>query len=461
MKNNSNTVRNKAIVIGGSIAGLLAARVLSDFYGTVTILEKDGLPENGGRRRGVPHAQHAHGVLASGMLVLDELFPDFRKDLREAGGFACDALNDARWFFQGACLKRTPTGADGALISRPVFENIIRRRVRHIPNVEIIDYCSVNNLLSRNGRVTGVHVSGGIIEADLVVDASGRGSRSNRWLEFMDFEAPKEEKIEMRLNYTTRLFKRRGDELGGDPIVVSPSTPEGKRGGVMIAQEGGYWIATLYGHFRQEAPGELEGFIQYAKSLEAPYIYDVLRNAEPAGEPEYIRFPASRRRRYEKLRRFPEGFLAFGDAICSFNPVYGQGMSVAALEAIALREQLSSGTANLAFRFFKKAAKIIDNPWNMAAGNDLRMPETIGPRALSVKVINWYISKLHKCAQESPVVSRAFMRVAQLLESPGSLLTPSMILRVLFADLRRRIVPTGVKAPNNVVSSQIGVRPSA
>ena len=218
----------------------------------------------------------------------------------------------------------------------------------------------------------------------------------------MKFAAPREEKVDVKLAYTTRLFKRDPNDLGGDRIIAIPPTPAGKRGGVMLAQEGGLWIVTLFGHFGNEAPHEINGFIDYARTIPAPFIYEVIRRAEPVGDAAFIRFPASTRRRYEELERFPKGFLVFGDALCSFNPVYGQGMSVAALQALALREELAKGPEQIAKRFFKRAAKIIDNPWNIAVSGDLRMPETNGKRTTALKLINWYLEKLHKCGTPRP-----------------------------------------------------------
>lgn len=205
----------------------------------------------------------------------------------------------------------------------------------------------------------------------------------------------------------------------------------------MLVQEGDRWTVTLISHFGKPAPEELPGFIDYARSLPAPYIYQVIRGAEPVSEPATARFPASLRHRYEKLDRFPEGFLVFGDAISSFNPIYGQGMSVAALEAVELGQTLSEGSRDLAKRFFARAAKVVDIPWSIAVGNDLRMPETVGPRTGAVKFLNWYMSKLHRAAHTDPVASLTFHRVANLLEPPASVMHPRVIARVAWRNLYR------------------------
>ena len=218
-------------------------------------------------------------------------------------------------------------------------------------------------------------------------------------------------------------------------LIIAP-TPSEKRGGAMIAQEGGHWSVTLFSHFGHAAPAELDGFIEYAKTIPARYIYEVIRHAEPIGEAAIIRYPANVRRRYEKLNRFPEGYLVMGDALSNFNPIYGQGMSVAALESMELRAVLKEGTENMARRFFRRASKVVDIPWSIAVGNDLRMPETIGRRTFASKAINAYATKLHQAAHYDPVVALAFHRVTNLLAPPSSILAPRIALRVLWGNLR-------------------------
>jgi hypothetical protein len=215
---------------------------------------------------------------------------------------------------------------------------------------------------------------------------------------------------------------------------VIPPTRDGKRGGVMLAQEGLRWTVTLFAYFGNYAPVELEGFIDFAKTLPSQDIYDVIRHAVPIGDAHSARFPASIRHRYEKLNRFPEGFLVFGDAICSFNPVYGQGMSVAALQAAALEQSLATGQLS-AQHFFSRAAKVVDSPWRIAVGADLRIPETVGPRSKAIDFVNWYLSKLHKAAHRDPAASVAFLRVANLVAPPPSVMHPRIVMRVLKGNL--------------------------
>jgi 2-polyprenyl-6-methoxyphenol hydroxylase-like FAD-dependent oxidoreductase len=240
--------------------------------------------------------------------------------------------------------------------------------------------------------------------------------------------------VDIALAYTTRFFRREPQHLDGDIAAIIPPTPGGKRGGVMLAQEGGRWTVTLISHFGPAAPRELEEFREFARSLPAPLIYETIRTAEPVGEPATARLPSSIRRRYENLARFPEGYLVLGDAICSFNPIYGQGMSVAALEAQVLNNSLvARDDAHLARRFFRKTAAVVDIPWSIAVGNDLRMPETQGPRGGGVPFINWYMSRLHRAAHRDAELAVAFHRVANLLAPPQTLFRPAMIFRVLIS----------------------------
>jgi 2-polyprenyl-6-methoxyphenol hydroxylase-like FAD-dependent oxidoreductase len=436
-------MRTHAIVIGGSMGGLLAARVLSDHYQRVTVVERDAFPAVGEHRRGVPQGRHTHGLLASGRAVIEGYFPGFTRRAIAAGAVTGDIGNTARWFHQGGLLARCESGLEGILLTRPMLEGRVRDEVRALRNVQFRENLQAEGLETTpdRKRVTALRTSAGVIPADLIVDASGRGSDAPKWLESVGYEKPAEERVEIALAYTTRFFRRRLGHLDGDIAGIIPVTPSGKRGGVMLAQEGDRWTVTLISHFLPAAPPELAGFIEFARTLPAPFIHDVIRDAEPLGEPVSARFPHSLRRRYEKLARFPEGYLVFGDAISSFNPAYGQGMSVAALESVELDRALKEGQANLARRFFRRAARVVDTPWSIVVGNDLRMPEVVGPRNAGVTFINWYMSKLHRAAHHDPSLALAFHRVGNLLEPPPSILRPRNVMRVVWGNLRPRRQP--------------------
>jgi 2-polyprenyl-6-methoxyphenol hydroxylase-like FAD-dependent oxidoreductase len=429
-----------AIVIGGSMGGLLAARVLSDHYQRVTVVERDAFPPVGEHRRGVPQGRHTHGLLASGREVLEIYFPGFTGRAIAAGAVTGDIGSSALWFHQGGCLARRPSGLQGILLTRPLLEGRVREEVRRLKNLEFRENLQAEGLetTSDRRRVTALRTAAGPITADLIVDASGRASDAPQWLESLGYEKPAEERVAIAMAYTTRFFRRRPEHLNGDVAAVIPATPSSKRGGVMLAQEGDRWTVTLTSYFLPAAPVELAGFIEFARMLPGPHIHEVIRYAEPLGEAASARFPHSLRRRYEKLTRFPEGYLVFGDAISSFNPVYGQGMSVAALEAAELDRALKEGQENLARRFFQRAARVVDIPWSIAVGNDLRMPEVVGPRNAGVSFINWYMAKLLRAAHHDQALALAFHRVANLLEPPPSILRPGNVMRVVWGNLRPR-----------------------
>ena len=425
-----------AVVIGGSMAGLATARVLSEHCRQVTIVDRDALPPSPEARRGVPQGRIPHALLVGGLRVLETLFPGLTNELAAGGAITGDLLGDSRFFIEGACHARATGELSGVASTRPFLEMMVRERVRLLPNVSFRETCAVSGLMSEKGRVTGIKTNMGELMADLVIDAAGRGTHSPQWLEAMGFPKAEEERVEVGISYTTRNFQRSPHDLDGDITFVIPDTVAGKRGGVMIAQEGSRWGVTLISRFSAGAPSELSGFIEFAKSLPAPWIYEVVRHAEPIGDAVVTRYPASVRRHYEKLRCFPEGYLVIGDALASFNPIYGQGMSTAALEAMALHSVLKNGTDDLARRFFRSAAKVVDVPWSLATGSDLSVPETIGRRTFAMKVINAYIARLHKAAHSDPAVALAYHKVGNFLAPPPTIFAPKIALRVLWGNLR-------------------------
>jgi 2-polyprenyl-6-methoxyphenol hydroxylase-like FAD-dependent oxidoreductase len=421
-----------AIVMGASMAGLLAARALSDHFQHVTILERDLLPTTPDHRRGVPQARHTHGLLAGGREQLERMFPGLTQQAIDGGAVPSDIVESCHWFISGGRMAQVHSGLEALGLSRPFLESIVRQRTLAIPNIATRQGVTVEGLVTSadQSRVTGIVLNGEPLAADLVIDATGRASKTPLWLKDLGYPAPPEEKIEIGVRYTTRHFLRRPTDLDGKMAAIIPPTPGPKRGGVMIAQEGHRWTVTLISHFGEPAPEDLAGFIAWSGTLPAAYIYNVIRHAEPIGEAAQAGMPASLRRRYEALDRFPQGFLVIGDALCSFNPIYGQGMTVAAMEARALSETLAEPGPALARRFFTRAARAVDAPWTMAVGNDLRMPETIGPRTLPVRLINWYVTKLQRAAHTDGVLACAFHRVGNLLDPPASLLRPHLAWRV-------------------------------
>ena len=434
-----NRGREHAVVIGGSMAGLLAARALAQHFRRVTILERDPLGERVEPRKGVPQGHHTHGLLASGLQVLETFFPGIRDELVARGSLIGDVVRDSLWHVQGDFHLQPESGLIGTTQSRPLLEATVRQRVLALPNVSLRDQISVERLLTDadHGCVQGVQLSdrradcGESLPADLVVDTSGRGSRMPQWLADMGYGLPREERLEVKLAYATRLFRRRpGDFSDFMALVVMQRAPN-KRSGVALAIEDNRWSLTLGGMFDDTPPADEAGYVEFSRGLDSPIIHQFLRTAMPLSEIQIFKYPASVRRRYENLRRFPQGLLVMGDALCSFNPIYGQGMSTAALDAVLLGDCLRHGDERLAHRFFAGAAKIIDVPWQISATADFQFAEVRGRRPLLAGMINSYLALVHRAAHADPTVAIAFHRVANLLAQPASLFHPRILSRVL------------------------------
>jgi len=439
-------VGHHAVVIGASMAGLLTARVLTETYDRVTIVERNILPACGEHRRGVPQAHHLHGLLASGLTALETLFDGFADEMVLAGALLGDILADGRWYLDGHHYRQVPSGLHGLTMSRPLLEGHVLQRVRALPTVQVLDGCDAAGVeVSADGRrVIGLRVlptadgaTAQVLDADLVVDASGRGSRTPVWLEQLGYPRPAREEVRVGVGYASRRYLLDPEVLDGDGGAISNGTLTHRYGGGLQPQEHGQMLVTLGGYQGNHPPLDPAGFTAFAAQLPAD-LYEIIQQAEPLSDPIRFTFPVSVRNRYERLRRFPDGLLVLGDALCSFNPLYGQGMSVAALEALALRDCLRNGTHRLTSRFFRAGAKIVNSAWDISVTGDLRLPEVEGRRTLKVRLVNAYLPRLHAAATVDGRVGTAFMRVSNLLDPPPRLLSPTLVLRVLRANLRRR-----------------------
>ena len=437
-----NHIGDRAVVLGGSIAGLLAARVLSDAYAEVTVIDRDIVTGVKVPRKGVPHGPHAHGLLARGHQILDELFPGLTPELVADGIPLGDLSGDIRWYFNGRKLASEHSGLGCLSATRPVLEHYVRSRTQAVPNITLIEQTDIIGLVTTpdQSRVIGAKVQSQakgsrpeVLEADLVVDATGRGSRASAWLESLGYQRPPEEKVKIGLAYTTRHYELNSDPFNGDLAINPVATPQHPRGAFYsrLTNNDNHAELSLTGLLGDHAPTDPEGFEAFAKSLPVPEIYESIRDAKPLTEPVTFRFPASTRRRYENLTRFPERLIVTGDAVCSFNPVYGQGMTIAALDAIALRDQLERGVPQ-PLRFFRQIAKHIDAPWAVAAGGDLSFEGVEGKRTLRVRLENAYTSKFLAAAEHDPRLTTLFMQVAGLVAPPTVMMRPSTLVRVFW-----------------------------
>jgi 2-polyprenyl-6-methoxyphenol hydroxylase-like FAD-dependent oxidoreductase len=432
------TNRDRAVVLGGSIGGLIAARVLAGFYASVTIVERDLLPTDHVHRRGVPHGRHVHGLIPRGRQTLDELLPGFTDELVAAGALVGDFGNNVRWYLNGRQLSRVDAGLPAISASRPLIEGTIRDRVRALPNMSILDGHDIVGLrpsldLSRitGVRVTGLHGQGSrILPADLVIDATGRGSRTPLWLSQLGYAEPPTDRVNIDLSYASRLFATPAELFGDDVVITTTRYPGQPRGSVMQRLEGGQVLVTQIGIIGERPSADLEGFTGYARSLAVSDTYDIVRASRPLDDGVQFRFPTYVRHRYERLTAFPAGLLVTGDALCNFNPVYAQGMSVAALEAAALRDELARDGEVDATRYFAAASRFLDAPWGIAVGADLATPGVVGTPLPASPLTGDYVGRLQMAAVHDPELARAFLRVSALVDPPTTLLRPEVVARV-------------------------------
>ncbi len=433
------------------MSGLLAARALSDHFERITVVERDVLPESEEARKGVPQSAHAHGLLASGYRAMDAYFPGMMDELGARGAPRGDVVGDFLWFQYGRWKLRHDAGLRGITVSRPCLEAAIRQRVKALPNVTFLEGAEGvrPTFDAATGRVTGLAVrprdrsAQQTLDADLVIDATGRGSQSPKWLEELGYGQPKEISVRVNVGYATRIFARTaGDFFNSIGGIISGTPPASTRYAAVLAAERDRWVVTLVGTVGDYPPTNEEAWGAFAASLPVPAVHQLVTSARPLTDIVSFRFPANQRRLYERMPRFPAGYLVMGDAVCSFNPIYGQGMSVAATEAKALDDCLAMGLDGLSQRFYARARPIVDIPWAIATGEDLRFPQVEGPRPPGSALVNRYLERVHAVASQDPVVCRKFFEVLNLLAAPSSLMSPRIAWQVF-----SRSVPKGEGSP--------------
>ncbi|HEX2212761.1 MAG TPA: 2-polyprenyl-6-methoxyphenol hydroxylase-like oxidoreductase, partial [Mycobacterium sp.] len=366
-----------AVVCGGSMAGLLAAKVLSDFYGSVTVVERDELPQATLQRRGVSQGRHLHMMLSGGIPYLVKLFPGVLDDLADAGAIVLESPDDPTIFHLSVgdrvfCKSgRFIRSGDMVVVlaSRPLLEGVIRRRVRQIANITLLDgHDASEPVLTPSGRVNEVRVVNRkthretALAADLVVDATGRAARTPAFLQARGYQRPPERRYPIDLTYSSQFFRLTPGRLSEKAVIDVP-TLEKPSGAGLLAYEDGTAIVTLLGYAGYRTPTDLTGFLASAGECLPPHVSAVLQESEPIGDVSVQHYPVSMWRRYDKLKRFPSGYLVLGDAFCSFNPVFGQGMTSSAVQASVLHRCLAHGRDDLSRRFFRASAKKLAPMW--------------------------------------------------------------------------------------------------
>lgn len=453
VNNGDSFQRRHAVVLGGSLAGLLAARVLSDHFERVTLIERDVYPDTAEPRRGMPQANHVHGLLVRGRQILEELFPGVQDEMIAAGAPVVDMANEIAWYTRAGWGVRFSSEFQVLSFTRPLLDLHVLRRLRQNPKIEILDNTDVIRLTEGTSpnEIAGVLICPRSSEsdrrvakelaADLVVDATGRASRAPRWLNDLGYTTPQEIVIDANLGYASRLYRIPSDfRADWKCAYVQSAPPERKRGAILFSVENNRWLVTLTGGGGDHPPSDEAGFLEFARSLPVSTIYDAISDAEPISPIKTHRATQNRMRRYEQANTLPDNFLLLGDAVCAFNPVYGQGMTVALLGAVTMGTSLveqcylhpDGSLSDLSRRFQKQLAKVIEAPWMLATGEDYRYRETEGgaPTAMT-RFMHGYMDQIIHLSTKSVTVRRVLMRAFNILVPPTALFHPRVLFRVL------------------------------
>jgi 2-polyprenyl-6-methoxyphenol hydroxylase-like FAD-dependent oxidoreductase len=441
----SEAIARQAVVIGAGIAGLAAARALSDHFEQVVVLERDSLSDGPVHRPGTPQSRHAHGLLVGGQRALSELFPGFERDLVEAGAVLVRSNIDIRFERPGDPVPQRDLGLMNYALSRPAIEFAIRQRLKSHANISLRDRCRVSELsASPDGTaVTGVRFEeGGVasqeLPADLVVDASGHGAPTLALLRTTGLPLPEETVIGIDQFYATGVFHIPGDAPADWKAVLTFGglSPTSARGALLWPIEENRWIVSLGERHGDAPPGDVDGFMAFARTLRTPTIYNAVKNARLDGEIARYGFRDNVLRHFERLEVFPRGLLPIGDSICRFNPVHGQGMSVAAQEACLLRELLAAQSPpgdllqGLAKVFLEKIPMLIETPWNVATF-DFMHPATRGQRPADFETRIKFAAAFMKLAADDPDFHRLTAEVQHLLKPRSVYRDPALLQRVL------------------------------
>jgi hypothetical protein len=451
------------------MAGLFAAHVLSEHFDEVLVVDRDQLVGASGLRRTTPQSFHAHALLARGQRAVEALYPGITKEFAADGVPVGDVGRDLRWVVNGRRLRPVETGLVALATPRITLEDRIREKAAALANVTFLEYTDVLRLTATpdGRRITGAVVrpsgaggGGGAapdtgardddardagtreLAADLVVDTTGRGSRLSAWLGELGYPQPAEQRMRIALGYATQHYRMPVGLLGSDLAYIIVQTPAFPRGAVLARERllpdgGERYTLSLNGHLDQRPPADREAFMAYVRSLPVPHVHDCVRDAEPLDDIRTYQFPATLWRHYERLDRFPECLLAMGDSVASPNPVYAQGNTISAVEALILREHLRGGAVPKAARFFTDISRIIASAWDVNIAGDIGHPGIEGPLTFKTRAASRYLPLVQRAAVHDAAVNEAFLRVAGLIDEPQALMTPRRMLRVLRGAARR------------------------
>jgi 2-polyprenyl-6-methoxyphenol hydroxylase-like FAD-dependent oxidoreductase len=467
--NTQTTQTNRAIIVGGSLTGLLAARVLGEYFSEVIVLERDPLNDNTMQRPGVPHSRHLHALLPRGLQIIEAFFPAIREELQSHGAVQLDVANDVAWLTPQGWGMKFRSGLEALSFTRDLLDRTIRRRVSRLPNVRFVDSTDVVGLLrGDSGRIVGVrmrkrHVadraSAKDVSGDVVVIAAGRQNAIAKWFAELGLEQPQVTTIDAHIGYASRMYRRTsGQSREWEAIILQAVPPDIHRSGLMFPVESDRWLVTLIGADRDYPPKDDLGFLQYAKSLRNPGLYEAIRDAEPVTSICAYRATENRQHHLHLLKNWPEGLVVMGDAACAFNPVYGQGMSTAAMEAAKLHSLLCDNRATSDFgrTFQQELARIVQSPWTLATSADLRFRSVEGATAnRKTKMMHWYVDQVLRLGTTNQWARRRFLEVQGMLRDASTILKPDMLFRVLF-DLASSRFPRRLAHKSGVAHDSVG-----
>lgn len=429
----------KAAVVGGGFAGLVTARVLADFFDEVLVLEQDELEENSGVHPHVPQGKHAHAMLARGGLILERFFPGLRAELEAAGAPVFDYGEYAHFLLPDGYAPRVNTGVSLQTFTRDELERVIRRRVRALPQVKLVDGVRCLGLAGNSaGRVTGVlHSLDDAVDAELVVDASGRSSVLTEWLARLHVEVPPKRVVKARVSYTSVAFERSDrDETDFTFAYQMTMAPDVPRGGVVLAVEHDRWLCSLVGYEENVPPADDEGYLQFARSLDNTHLFKLLEHRRGQDAVRRYTHLNNEWRQFHRVPAWPERLVAVGDAVCVLNPVFGQGMTMAAVHAELLHEMLADRARadgglddGLGRSFQARLVRAIRPAWTLSSGSDLMWDARHRP-PLAARAAHWYNRRLLAAAVRQPEVWIRFVRVVNMVAPPSTLFAPGVLAEV-------------------------------